>query len=74
MGILDKHLNELDKFVCLLSALGHDIGKKIVIFIIFLDHTGRRNEFEIAKKSKLSLRYNDEAVFFFKIIKLYLFI
>lgn len=35
----------------LLSCLGHD-----------LDHTGRSNAFEVSKKSKLALRYNDESV------------
>lgn len=49
MGILDQYLNNLDKFICLLSALGHDI-----------DHTGRTNPFEIAKQTKLAQRYNDE--------------
>ena len=28
MGILEGYLNDLDKFICLLSALGHDIGKQ----------------------------------------------
>lgn len=51
MGIMDSYLSGMDKFICLFSALGHDI-----------DHTGRTNAFEIAKFSKLSQRYNNEAV------------
>jgi hypothetical protein len=27
-----------------------------------LDHTGRTNAFELAKKSKLAIRYNDDSV------------
>ena len=49
--ILSKLLTAIEKYSLLIAAICHDV-----------DHTGRTNAFEIAKISKLSLKFNDESV------------
>ncbi|CAD8077105.1 unnamed protein product [Paramecium sonneborni] len=49
--LLDGYLDETEQFAAILSSLCHDI-----------DHTGRTNGFEVARMSKLAVRYNDESV------------
>lgn len=47
----DQFFTDLIHFSMILSAYCHDV-----------DHTGSTNNFEIAKQSKLALRYNDKSV------------
>ncbi|KAM3141805.1 hypothetical protein pb186bvf_006127 [Paramecium bursaria] len=49
--LLDRYLDTTEQFAALLSSLCHDV-----------DHTGRTNGFEVARMSKLAIRYNDESV------------
>ncbi|CAD8143242.1 unnamed protein product [Paramecium octaurelia] len=49
--LLDEYLDQTEQFAAILSSLCHDI-----------DHTGRTNGFEVARMSKLAVRYNDESV------------
>lgn len=46
-----EHLTPLDQAVALIAAACHDLG-----------HNGVNNAFHIAEKSKLAVRYNDQAV------------
>ena len=48
---LPEHLNQLQEYSLLFSALCHDVG-----------HTGHSNAFECNTGSKIALRFNDESV------------